>query len=319
MDAPLLPVNNEPHTSSCSPPLQGTSDESNLIPLTIAFINCVGQSKFPISKQLEIQSFICAQKIDILHLQECKIDEDSFSQCGYLNSNFNIFSNNKPDGSFYGTASLVRSDLEVTNIHTDDDGRVIVFDAAGCTWAKMYIPCASGRIARENREEYFGNIIPQLMIRWLGQGAAGGDFNSIIYLKDSKKYPENKLSPTCKLLVNSFTWSDSYRTLHPRAEQFSRYQSANSEGATRIDRAYHWGEIKVTEAAYYSISFSDHLILKISYILPHDLDRHLTPQTKPSLKIPPGVVKDDIFQTRLKTSMAEWLRVKASGANVITW
>ena len=114
-------------------------------------------------------------------------------------------------------------------------------------------------------------------------------------------------------------WSDSYRTLHPRAEQFSRYQSSNSEGATRIDRAYQWGELKVSEAAYHSISFSDHLSLKISYLLPHDLDRHLTPQTKPSCKIPPGVVKDDIFQTRLRTAMAEWMRVKDSGANIITW
>ena len=168
------------------PPIQGTSDESNPIPLTIAFINCVGQSKFPISKQLKIQSYVCAQKHDILQLQECKIDEDSFSQCGYLTSNFNIFTNHKPDGSFYGTASLVRSDLEVTNIHTDDDGRVIVFDAAGCTWENMYLPCGSGRIARENREKYFRNIIPQLMILRLGQGAAGGDFNSIIDLKYSK-------------------------------------------------------------------------------------------------------------------------------------
>ena len=115
----------------------------------------------------------------------------------------------------------------------------------------MYLPCGLGRIARENRENYFGNIIPQLMIRRLGQGAAGGDFNSIINLKYSKKYPENKLSPTCKLLVNTFLWSDSFRILHPKAVQFSRYQSSNSKGATRIYRAYQWGELKVSEAAYH--------------------------------------------------------------------
>ena len=113
---------------------QGPSDDdpyTDSIPVNIAYINCYGQSKFPISKQLEIQSFICQNKLDIVHLQECKIDEDSFAQCGFLTSNFNVFSNNKPDGSFFGTASLVRSDLDVTSIHTDDDGRVFVFNAAG--------------------------------------------------------------------------------------------------------------------------------------------------------------------------------------------
>ena len=49
------------------------------IPINIAYINCYGQSKFPVSKQLEIQSFICKNKLDIIHLQESKIDEDSFA------------------------------------------------------------------------------------------------------------------------------------------------------------------------------------------------------------------------------------------------
>ena len=57
------------------------------IPIVIAYINCVGQTKLPISKQLEIQSFACTNKVDILNLQECRIDNDTFSQCGYLTSN----------------------------------------------------------------------------------------------------------------------------------------------------------------------------------------------------------------------------------------
>ena len=64
-------------------------------PIVVAYLNCVGQTRLPISKQLEIQSFVHTNKVDILHLQECRIDDDSFSQCGYLTSNFNLFSNNK--------------------------------------------------------------------------------------------------------------------------------------------------------------------------------------------------------------------------------
>ena len=145
------------------------------------------------------------------------------------------------------------------------------------------------------------------MIGKLGQGAAGGDFNSIVDLKDIVKFPQNKLSPLCKNLIRAFSWSDSFRELHPRAVQYSRYQGADGEGATRIDRSYHWGSLQVSDAAYHSISFSDHLSLRVTYFLPHKLDRHLVPQSTPSCKIPPSVVNDDLFQTHLKSSMAKWL------------
>ena len=150
--------------------LDNGANEDDFTPIVIAFINCVGQSGFPISKQLEIQSYIITHKIDILHLQELKMDEDSFSQCGFISSNFNLFSNNKPDESFYGTATLVRSDLEVSITHTDDDGRVLIFDAAGCTWGNLYMPSGSSGIVRATREQYFGEIIPDLLVRKLAHG-----------------------------------------------------------------------------------------------------------------------------------------------------
>ena len=138
----------------------GTSENRDTPSLIVAFINCVGQTKLPISKQLEIQSFVCTNEVDILHLQECKIDDNSFAQCGFLMSNFNLFSNNKPDDSHYGTASLVKSNIEVTNVHTDNDGRVIVFNAAGSTWSNLYLPSGSDGNSRAKRETYFSEIIP---------------------------------------------------------------------------------------------------------------------------------------------------------------
>lgn len=70
MNLPLAPVD----------PLQVPGDEEySPNPISIAFKNCVGPTKFPVAKQLEIQSYNCSQKLDIIHLQECKIDKDSFS------------------------------------------------------------------------------------------------------------------------------------------------------------------------------------------------------------------------------------------------
>ena len=43
--------------------------------LTIATMNCHGQSKLEIPKQLFIQNFILTNKIDILLCQETKIEE----------------------------------------------------------------------------------------------------------------------------------------------------------------------------------------------------------------------------------------------------
>ena len=195
----------------------GPSDDRDSPSIVIAYINCVGQTKLPISKQLEIQSFVCSNKIDILHLQECRIDDDSFSQCGFLTSNFNLFSNNKPDESHYGTASLVRSDIEVSNIHTDNDGRILIFDAAGSTWSNLYLPSGTDGNTRAKQENYFSETIPQLMVRRLAQGAAGGDFNSIISLNDSTRNPQTKVSPSCRNLVKAISWTDSFRALYPRA------------------------------------------------------------------------------------------------------
>ena len=55
----------------------GPSDndiDAVLIPNNVAHINCYGKSKLPISKQLEIQNFFCQNNLDIVQLQEIKVD-----------------------------------------------------------------------------------------------------------------------------------------------------------------------------------------------------------------------------------------------------
>ena len=323
------PVNNPPYNNTNT----NTNNSTNTNPISninnflitektieIAYLNCVGQTKFTTAKQLEIQNYICEYSLDILHLQECMIESDTFSTCGYIKSNFNIITNNTPNNTYYGTASLVRSDLEITNIHTDDQGRVIVFDAGNCTWSNLYLPSGTDATSRSLREKYSSEIIPHLLILRLAQGAAGGDLNSIIAASDCTKNTQNKMSPSFKNLVSAFSWKDSYRYLHPQAKQYSRYyiNDHQGEGASRIDRSYHWGSLEVQQAEYLSISFSDHLSLKVTYTLPSPLDRYIPPKSRPSYKIPPNVVDDKIFQTRLQKAMIGWTHAKA-GADLLVW
>ena len=77
-----------------NPPTQQSFVNISSSNLSIGFINCVGQSKFNLRKQLEIQNYVKSQHLDIVHLQEVKIDSDCFSECPFIRSNFNIFSNN---------------------------------------------------------------------------------------------------------------------------------------------------------------------------------------------------------------------------------
>ena len=60
--------------------------ENNI--LTISYMNIHGQSKLPTVKQLQIQDFIKYNKNDILQMQEIEIDDETFTECEYLSSNF---------------------------------------------------------------------------------------------------------------------------------------------------------------------------------------------------------------------------------------
>ena len=50
-------------------------------------MNIHGQTNLTTAKQLQIQDFLKIKKIDILHLQEIEIDEDTFGDCDFISSN----------------------------------------------------------------------------------------------------------------------------------------------------------------------------------------------------------------------------------------
>ena len=80
MDSPTPPAVEHPQQGGqnpASPDRPPSSPPTQTSEVTIGFINCVGQSKFPLSKQLEIENHVRSHKIDILHLQEIMIDEAS--------------------------------------------------------------------------------------------------------------------------------------------------------------------------------------------------------------------------------------------------
>ena len=62
--------------------------------LKIAYINVHGQSKLTVSKQVQIEDFIKYNRIDVAHLQEIDICDETFTECNFISSSFNTIINN---------------------------------------------------------------------------------------------------------------------------------------------------------------------------------------------------------------------------------
>ena len=150
--------------------------------LKIGFMNIRGQTGLTSTKQLQIESFIIRESLDILHLQEINIVEESFSACNAVSSSFNIISNNAANK--YGTATIIKSDFSPTNVLFDTKGRAIIFDIGGITLGNLYLPSGCDSLSKAEREEYSAVIIPQLLLNRQDSGCIGGDFNSILDKQD---------------------------------------------------------------------------------------------------------------------------------------
>ena len=86
--------------------------------LNVAYINMHGQTNLTEAKQVQLEDFIKFNKIDIAHLQETEICDDTFSTCNFISSSFDIHANNAANK--YGTSSLVKNIYSVENLRCDN-------------------------------------------------------------------------------------------------------------------------------------------------------------------------------------------------------
>ena len=104
--------------------------------LTVASMNCHGQSKLEVPKQLYIQNYLLTNNIDVLMCQETRIDDQTFEQCNFIRSNYNIIKNNAANS--YGTSVLVHVNLSLSDVKYDTDGRIIIFNIDDITFCNVY-------------------------------------------------------------------------------------------------------------------------------------------------------------------------------------
>ena len=296
-------------------------DENTGIPgnntVNIAYMNICGQTGLNRSKQRQIEEFLKKNNIDILNCQEINVEEDTFAQCPFITSNYSILPNNAINK--YGTAVLIKNEFIPENIKMDTNGRAIKYDFLNLTFGNIYLPSGTDGVARAQRENFISEIIPMFLVNRKDCGILGGDFNCITNREDCTKNPESKMSPSLKRLISTFRLCDTFRYLHPATKSFSRYYARQGqEGATRIDRSYHWGEMTPVAAWYESIAFSDHMVYNVKLTLP-SITKLTTPKSKPFFKTKPEVVKDVWFKNQLEMAMVRWQEVLDRGLPLLDW
>ena len=161
----------------------------------------------------------------------------------------------------------------------------------------------------------------ELLINCDASGCIGGDWNCITEARDATKNPDQKMSPSLKRLIKNFSWSDSLRTLLPDSQTYSRYyeHSRYGGGATRIDRQYWWGSLEILDIKHVGVAFSDHNAVIVKIRMPDTFSRALCPSSKPHFKAKPEVVKDEIFNQRLKDNFSVWSEIRAAGLDTLDW
>ena len=145
---------------------------NNLKTLAIGYLNIQGQSRLNQAKQNQLDHILKEYKCDILHLQETNILEDTFELCPHIANNYQILAQNNEIG--FGTCSLVHNKLEVSNEVLHPNGRLISFDVGSSTMLNIYAPSGSDFNAKNQREDLFGQLLPNVMLGRKNAGVAGG-------------------------------------------------------------------------------------------------------------------------------------------------
>ena len=286
--------------------------------LTIAYLNIHGQSALSEAKQVQIEDFLKFNKIDVAHLQETQICDETFSNCNFISSTYNIYSNNAANK--YGTSSLVKSVYSVDNLRCDTAGRALLFNLGGLTLSNIYGHSGTDAGSRAGREKFYAEVVPQLLTGRAQVGCLGGDFNCITEKSDATVNPESKISNCLKRVLKTFDFKDSFRSLYPSSKTYSRYYSdSRGHGASRIDRQYHYGDLTILEAKYLPLAFSDHHGLVVTISLPDPLSKIICPKGSQSFRLRDEVILDNQFQQSLSEAMAGWYNVKNFGMDTLAW
>ena len=166
--------------------------------INVATLNCHGQTRLTVQKQLAIQDFIKSYNIDIIFLQETNFNKETFFSCSFVKNNFSFDFNNTSNK--YGTACLIKNSMSVSNINFYSAGRVITFDCDNITICNVYPMSGTHGVSRHDREHLISAVLTNVLIDKKECGIVGGDCNCISIKMDCSQNPDGKLLPYLQML-----------------------------------------------------------------------------------------------------------------------
>ena len=147
--------------------------------LKIASLNCQGQTGITPAKALFINDLVKRNKYDILNLQETMINEDTFELCDEIIRNYNVITNNTTN--FYGTTCLIKNYYNIRDLRRDAEGRIIIFDIEDITYVNIYPKAGTDANSRNNRENMFASILPNMLRYHKDHLIIAGDWNWFVH------------------------------------------------------------------------------------------------------------------------------------------
>lgn len=201
-----------------------------------------------------LASFIRSAELDVIFLQE--VARTNIDLPGFR-IEYNV------DERRRGTAIAIRIYFNCNRIDRSFDSRLISLSINGVTFINVYAP--PGTQNRTARENFYKETLPHYYHHASDTVVIGGDFNSVVNLKDATGTNSN--SPMLRRFMNAADIADSWERLHRDRVEFSFIRA---DASSRIDR------ILITKNAvpglrtahFVATAFSDHKAYVIRTVLP---------------------------------------------------
>ncbi|WP_109124733.1 exodeoxyribonuclease III [Dyella sp. C11] len=191
------------------------------------------------------------QKADVVCLQETKAQEDQLSDPMFRPDGHHCFYRDATSKKGYSGVAIYAK-REPDNVLTDlgwdafdNEGRYIEAQFGKLSVVSLYVPSGSSGDERQQFKFKVMDWIAPIFDQWMKSGrdyVLCGDWNIVRSELDIKNWKSNQKNSGClpeerswlNDLVDKHGWVDSYRTLHPKGEDYTWWSNRGNARANNV-------------------------------------------------------------------------------------